>query len=281
MTLTKIKSILSEYHLSPLESLSQNFFIDKSLLQKMVRQLNIPKKSLVIEIGCGLGSLTEILVENNFNVVGFEIDRTLANILPDILGNPNNLTLYHQDILESEEYFQNIKSDYYVIANIPYNITGKIIRFLLSFDKKAKNIVLLVQKEVAFNLTNNDDKYSFQKLSISLYADVSKILNVPKECFYPKPKVDSAVIQITPNNKYDFIEDKEALLSFIKPLFQRKRKQLRSSIKSIYKIETSIIENMFRDLNVDSDIRPEDMSIENWYEVYNKSKEFIILASEI
>lgn len=271
MTLTKIRSILADYNLSPLESLSQNFFIDKNLLVSMLRQIDIPKESIVIEIGCGLGSLTEVLVENNLNVVGFEIDRILANILPGILGMPKNLKIYHQDILESQEYFQNIKYDYYVIANIPYNITGKIIRFLLSFDKKAKNIVLLVQKEVAFNLTNNDDKYSFQKLSISLYADVSKILNVPKECFYPKPKVDSAVIQITPNNKYDFIEDKEALLSFIKPLFQRKRKQLRSSLKSIYKIETLKIENIFRDLNIDSDIRPEDMGIDDWYWIYKKS----------
>ena len=274
MTLTKIRSILSEYNLSPLESLSQNFFIDKSLLVKMINQLNIPEKSLTIEIGCGLGSLTEVLLEKNFNVVGFELDKTLAKILPDILENPQNLTVYHQDILESKEYFQSIRSNYYVIANIPYNITGKIIRFLLSFDKKATKIALLVQKEVALNLTNIDQKYSFQKLSISLYADVTKILNVPKECFYPQPKVDSAVIQITPHNKYDFIKDKENLLAFIKPLFQRKRKQLKSSLKSIYKIDIAKIELIFSDLNIDYDIRPEDMSIENWYQIYKNTMSF-------
>lgn len=271
MTLTKIRSILSDYNIAPLESLSQNFFIDKSLLQKMIIKLQIPQNSLVIEIGCGLGSLTEVLVENNLDIVGFEIDQTLAKILPDILGNPQNFTLYHQDILKSAKYFQNINLDYYVIANIPYNITGKIIRFLLSFDKKANNIVLLVQKEVALNLTNNDTKYSFQKLSINLYADVQKILNVPKDCFYPKPKVDSAVIKITPHNKYDYIEDKEDLLAFIKPLSQRKRKQLRSSLKSIYKVENNKIESILRELNIDSDIRPEDINIDDWYKIYKET----------
>jgi len=272
MTLNKIRSILAEYNLSPLESLSQNFFIDKSLLQKIIRKLEIPQYALVLEIGCGLGSLTEVLVENNFNVVGFELDKTLAKILPDILGNPKNLTIYHQDILESQEYFQTIESNYYVIANIPYNITGKIIRFLLSFENKANTIALLVQKEVALNLTSIDSKYSFQKLSVNLYADVNKVLNVPKECFYPQPKVDSAVIQITPHNRYDFIKNKEDLLAFIKPLFQRKRKQLKSSLKSIYKIDIDTIESIFSDFNIDYDIRPEDMTIENWYYIYTKIK---------
>jgi 16S rRNA (adenine1518-N6/adenine1519-N6)-dimethyltransferase len=262
MTQSQIISILEEYKIKPLQSLSQNFFIDSKLLQKILNKINLPANSIILEIGPGLGSLTELLVQTQLPVIAIELDKTFAKILPKILDNPANLTVYHQDILKSQDLIDNIKTPYTVIANIPYHITGAIIRLLVDRDNPAESINLLIQKEVANNLLSYE-KSLFQ-LSVNIYADFKLLSHISKECFYPQPKVDSSFIQLIPHNRYAEY-NREEIIQLAKLAFQQKRKKISSSLK--HKLTQSIGEYSQNIQHLLS-LRPENLSIENWIELY-------------
>ena len=262
MTQSQIISILKEYQIKPLESLSQNFFIEKDLLIKIINKINISPDSTLLEIGPGLGSLTELLLQQKVPVIAVELDKTFASILPKILKNPDNLTVYHQDILKSQELIDTIQTPYTVVANIPYHITGAIIRLLVDRDNPAQSINLLIQKEVANNLLSYE-KSLFQ-LSVNIYADVKLLSHIAKECFYPKPKVDSSFIQLIPHNRYAK-HNREEIIQLAKLAFQQKRKKISSSLKP--KLTKTIGEYSSEIQNLLS-LRPENLTIDNWIELY-------------
>ena len=269
MTITTIKKLLEEYQIAPLDSLSQNFFIDRPLLEKMLNKANIQPGDTVVEIGPGLGSLTQALLERDCPVEAFEIDRTLAQILPKILGNPDNLIVRHKDIMEASLELSQIPQPYKVVANIPYHITGGIIRTLLSNTNRPASITLLIQQEVARKLTTDTSSYSLQRLSVEIYAYPTYLLTVPKGCFYPRPKVDSAVIQLTPHTLFDHI-DKEAVIQLAKTAFQYKRKQARSTLIKHTEFSESQLNHAFNSLELAYDIRPEQISLTEWVSLYNE-----------
>lgn len=268
MTTQEIKHILTTYHIAPLKSLSQNFFVDTPLLRKILTKLDIPSSDTVVEIGPGLGSLTEVLVKQYHSVLAFEIDQTMARILPEILDYPDNLTVYHQDILTAQEHL-HLSEPFQVIANVPYHITGAIIHTLLTLDHPPQSITLLLQEEVAINLIEPVPPYSFQRLSTDIYATAEGILRVPPEAFYPRPQVYSAVIRLHPHQEYAFC-DREAVLAFIKPIFQRKRKQVKSSLKKVHNLSPYLLDDLWSSLNLDPGIRPQDVSLDVWIEIYNR-----------
>lgn len=267
MTTQEIKSLLEQYQIAPLESLSQNFFVDRPLLDKMLNKAGIQSGDTVLEIGPGLGSLTQALLDRGCPVVAFELDKTLADTLPEILGNPEDLTVYHQDILDSDAQIAKIPAPYKVVANIPYHITGGIIRFLLTHPNRPESITLLIQKEVAEKLTTDSTSYSLQRLSVEIYSTISKILVVPKESFYPRPKIDSAVIYMEPHDMFiDF--DREAVVQFAKRIFQWKRKQVASTIKKVYQIPGEVTQEVLESLGLPVDVRPEQIGLSDWVALY-------------
>ena len=266
MTLTKIRSILEQYRLRPLESLSQNFFIDNNLLDKVLKSISMPPQATLLEIGPGLGSLTEKLLATSNPVIAIELDKTFASLLPEILNHPANLTVYHQDILKAQEVLDRLHQPYVVIANIPYHITGAIIRLLVERDNPAESINLLIQKEVAQKILSPEQ--SLFKLSIEIYANSKLLSTIPKECFYPQPKIDSTFIQLIPHDTYSQFP-REEIIQLAKLAFQQKRKKISSSLKP--KLTQSIgeysqnIQDLFNQ-------RPQDLSIENWIELYQGLK---------
>lgn len=264
MTQTQIISLLKEYQIKPLESLSQNFFIEKDLLIKIINKINISPDSTLLEIGPGLGSLTELLVQTQLPVIAIELDKTFAKILPEILDNPANLIVHHQDILKSQNIIDKINTPYTVIANIPYHITGAIIRLLVDRTNPAQSINLLIQKEVAQNILSQEQ--TLFKLSVNIYADVKLLSNIPKECFYPQPKVDSAFIQLIPHTKYSQYP-REKIIQLAKLAFQQKRKKLSTSLKP--KLTKTIGEYSQTIQNLLT-LRPENLTIENWIELYQE-----------
>lgn len=262
MTQSQIIKLLEQYKIKPLQSLSQNFFIDSQLLQKILNKIQLPANSSILEIGPGLGSLTELLLQTQLPVIAIELDKTFAKILPEILDNPTNLTVHHQDILKSQEIIDNINTPYTVIANIPYHITGAIIRLLVDRANPAQSINLLIQKEVAQNILSAEQ--TLFKLSVNIYAEAKLLANITKECFYPQPKVDSSFIQLLPHNKYiDY--NREAVIQLAKLAFQQKRKKLSSSLKP--KLTKTIGEYNPNIQNLLS-LRPENLTIDNWIELY-------------
>jgi 16S rRNA (adenine1518-N6/adenine1519-N6)-dimethyltransferase len=264
MTQSQIITLLEKYKIKPLQSLSQNFFIDSKLLQKILKKIQLPANSSILEIGPGLGSLTELLIQTQLPVIAIELDKTFAKILPEILDNPANLTIHHQDILKSKEIIDNIATPYTLIANIPYHITGAIIRLLVDRANPAQSINLLIQKEVAQNILSAEQ--TLFKLSVNIYAEAKLLANIPKECFYPQPKVDSSFIQLIPHNKYiDY--NREAVIQLAKLAFQQKRKKLSSSLKP--KLTKTIGEYTQNIQNLLT-LRPQNLNLENWIELYEE-----------
>ncbi len=251
------------------KSLGQHFLRSERALSKIVESGEIESKDLVLEIGPGQGALTEKLLPLAKKVIAVEKDDELYKELEEKFKKEislGKLKLVHGDILEFDTKDEELKkSDYKIIANIPYNITGAILKKFLSSPNQPKLMVLLVQKEVAKRITSKD-KESLLSLSVKVYGEPFYIEKVLAGSFIPRPKVDSAIILIDKISK-DFFKniDEETFFSTIKAGFSSKRKKLSSNLNIIYAKET--VSNVFKKLNLDPNTRAEDINISIWKEI--------------
>lgn len=254
------------------KSLGQNFLKSESALRMMCEAGDVNDKDIVVEIGPGKGALTEKLLERAFKVFAIEKDRDLIDILEEKFSKEiksKKLLLIKGDILDfdPEEYgLKEVK--YKIVANIPYNITGAIIRRFLAETTQPKTMVLLVQKEVAMRIVASDKKESILSLSVKAYGQPKYMMKVGKRFFSPAPKVDSAIIAINNISLNNFSNSKtseDLFFDIIKSGFAHKRKVLRKNLESI--LETEVIDEIFKNLNIDMKARAEDIPISKWLEV--------------
>lgn len=199
-----IREILSERNLAPRKSLGQNFLIDANIQQKIITAANVAQSDLVLEIGPGLGALTESLTELAGKVVAVEYDKGLYQILLEIFRNKTNIILLNQDFLDIDlpdllDAWPEEEYHYKVVANLPYYITTPVIFKLLESEIHWETMIFLVQKEVADRICARPGNKDYGALTVCLnfYGKPEKIMNVPKTVFYPAPQVDSTVIRIT------------------------------------------------------------------------------------
>jgi 16S rRNA (adenine1518-N6/adenine1519-N6)-dimethyltransferase len=249
----------------PKKSLGQNFLKSKMILNLMCQTAFLKKDDTVLEIGPGKGSLTEKILAEGVKTIAVEKDDGLFVFLKEKFEKEiknGQLTLEHQDILDFKT--DQIKNNYKIIANIPYYITGLIIKKFLSEKKQPEAMVLLVQKEVADRIVAKDSKESILSLSVKVYGEVKYIKKVSKKLFSPSPKVDSAIIHISNISKKNFPnkEIENRFFDVIKAGFLHKRKLLIRNLENIAPKEE--LQKVFSDLKIDSKIRPEDVSLEKW-----------------
>src|SRR3954462_6629269 len=207
-TPVRTKEILNKYGFSFKKSLGQNFLIDTNILKKIVEFAHITDDSGAIEIGPGIGALTEQLARTSKKVVAFEIDQRLLPILKDTLSPYPHVSIIHKDVLEAEvgevikEEFQGI-NDIMVVANLPYYVTTPIIMKLLEDQLPIRGIVCMLQKEVADRISAKPGTKEYGSLSIAIqyYTEAETVMIVPKTVFVPQPNVDSAVIRLTKREK--------------------------------------------------------------------------------
>ncbi len=223
---------------------------------------------IVIEIGPGKGVLTRALLASGAKVKAIEKDDRLIPILSGEFRKEiaaGQLELIHGDIMEMDidESVNKIPGTYKVIANIPYYITGALIRAFLSASKKPETMVLMVQKEVATRIVARDEKESLLALSVKVYATPEVVMNVARGNFFPIPNVDSAVIKLS-NIKNPFMDKKseEKFFEIIKAGFSQKRKKLSSNLTQIMSKEEVAV--AFEKLKLDPNMRAEDMKLEQW-----------------
>jgi 16S rRNA (adenine1518-N6/adenine1519-N6)-dimethyltransferase len=203
ITITEVKALLDSKRLAPLKSLGQNFLTDRHFLDKIVKTGDLSRADLVLEIGPGLGGLTERLAAAAGQVVAVEYDRGLFAVLQETMGDYANLTLINRDILTvdlQQTIVRRAAPNYKVIANLPYYITTPIIFKLLESQINWKVLIFLVQKEVAARIGAKPGTKEYGALTVMLnfYGPAEIISTVPKGVFYPAPQVDSAVIKLTP-----------------------------------------------------------------------------------
>lgn len=255
----------------PKKSLGQNFLKSENILNLMCQTSSIKEGEVVLEIGPGKGSLTKKILSSGALVIAIEKDDELFAFLKEKFNqeiDEGKLKLINQDILDWQT--DEVKTDYKIVANIPYNITGLIIKKFLSDKKLPKSMTLLVQKEVAERIVARNNKESILSLSVKAYGQVKYIKKVSKKLFNPSPKVDSAIINIFNISKNNFpqkeLENK--FFSLIKVGFSHKRKVLIKNLEIIAHKEK--LEKCFQELKIDIKIRPEDVPLDKWLELNKK-----------
>lgn len=255
----------------PKKSLGQNFLNSQRVISRIVESAELSQSDIVLEIGPGLGAITEKLLLSAGKVVAVEKDRELYAILEEkFKKNIQNkqFELIQGDIIELDPEIikKNKGFTYKIAANIPYNITGLIIRKFLTAPYQPKVMVLLVQKEVADRIVAHDKKESLLSLSVKAYGSVKKITNVARGNFNPPPRVDSAVIKIDSISREHFPkpELEELFFKIIHAGFAHKRKVLLKNLVDAHIADRKLLTEIFNKRNLLATIRSEDLTLEDW-----------------
>lgn len=270
MTKEEIKYLLQRYDIAPNKLRGQNFLLDEEVLDYIIMKAKVAKEDLVLEVGPGLGALTQKLAAKNAQVVAFEIEDNFLAPLDKIQKLNSNTEIIWQDILtlDSKQWqailAQKKFTHYKVVANIPYYLTGKFIQKFVSFDPVPDSLTLMLQKEVAERIEAKDDKMSMLSLAVKLYAKVEMLRLVPKKCFWPEPKVDSAVIHIFDIKKWAYPVEEKKTWQLIKRGYAKKRKKLVNNLLSDPNIEKKSLLEAFKKIGLDENIRAENLQALTW-----------------
>lgn len=257
-TPARTKAILDKYHLAAKKSLGQNFIVDTNILEKIVSTGKIDKHTTVIEVGPGIGALTEQIAKQAKEVIAFEIDDRLLPVLEDTLSPYDNVKIIHQDVLRAdlkafeEEYLKEAEQ-VVVIANLPYYVTTPIILGFLESSLPIDSMVLMMQKEVANRLSASPSTKAYGSLSIAVqyYMDAEVAFIVPKTVFTPQPNVESAVIRLSRKETPEVIvKDEAAFFKVARSAFVQRRKTLWNNLQAAFGKEPEIKEKLQQALEV-------------------------------
>ena len=279
-TPVRTKEILAKYGFSLKKSLGQNFLIDPNILRNIISHAGLSEKTGVIEIGPGIGALTEHLARSAGKVVAFEIDGRLLPVLEDTLSPYNNVTIVHQDILEADllqvmkDHFADYE-DVVVVANLPYYVTTPIIMKFLLGKVPVAGMVVMMQKEVADRITAVPGTKAYGSLSIAIqyYMDAEVAMIVPKTVFMPQPNVESAVLRLTRKETAPAkVIDEDFMFVVSRGSFVQRRKTILNNLQSSLpngKLKKEVILKAFEQIGMDPGRRGETLTIEEFANLSN------------
>ena len=265
--------VLQKYRFNFQKKFGQNFLIDTHVLDKIIDASGVTEDDFVLEIGPGIGTMTQYLCERAREVVAVEIDKNLIPILSDTLKNYSNVTVINEDILKldicklAEE--KNQGKPIKVVANLPYYITTPIIMGLFESHVPIDSITIMVQKEVAERMQEGpgSKEYGALSLAVQYYARPEIVANVPPNCFMPRPNVGSAVIRLTRHEKPPVeVEDEKLMFRIIRASFNQRRKTLANGLNNSPEIHLpkEVIQESIVSLGVPENIRGEALSLEQY-----------------
>ena len=295
MDIDEIKGILNKYDITPTKKKGQNFLVDTSVLDKMIEAARVDNKDIVLEIGPGLGILTERLAQKADKVLAIELDKKIAQVLKEnILPAHRNVTLIEGDVLSQKtfhkmiewlvhqkdnrlivnpkdesyrELLESFDGSYKLVANLPYQITSKVLRQFLESMPRPSQIVVMVQKEVAERMSAPPGKMSLLSLAVQAYCTPKIIAVVPSSAFFPEPAVNSAIIHCDltkPNEEYSKLSNAEQkwFWRLAKAGFSSRRKQLQNNLQRIIKNSTPI--EVLASLDLSEKSRAQELSVKDW-----------------
>ena len=246
------------------KSLGQNFIVNEGIIKKILDASEVGKDDIVLEIGPGTGLLTQALITRAKKLIAIEKDSSLVPILRDKFKN-YNVEIIEADILE---FVPELPADSYkVVGNIPYYLTSHLLRVILEQWPKPQNIVLTIQKEVAQRIMVKPPNMNLLALSVQYYTEPKIIARVSRGSFRPMPKVDSAVIKLTPR---DGVSTNLKLFNLIRAGFSQKRKLLLSNVSDHLSTNKETLRKTFQELNIPETSRAENLSLVQWQELLNK-----------
>ncbi|HPK53526.1 MAG TPA: 16S rRNA (adenine(1518)-N(6)/adenine(1519)-N(6))-dimethyltransferase RsmA [Smithellaceae bacterium] len=267
--MTSPKEIIMRYGIRPRKKLSQSFLLDQNIIRKIAAAAGITETDIVVEIGAGIGVLTAILAPACRKLIAVELDEKLVEVLQEKLAGYDNAEIYSGDILK---YDFNILSSSYnskikVIGNIPYGISSPLIFCLLTFRPVINEFILMLQKEVIDRLIADpgNKTYGIPSVLVQMFASVEKLFDVPAGCFYPRPKVESAVMRGTFRNKPQIeLTDEGLFTRLVKASFAQRRKMLINNLKHsalFANLEERSIKEILLKAGIDGQKRAENLSV--------------------
>ena len=269
---------IKKYQFTFQKKFGQNFLIDEHVISKIIAGANVTKDDFVLEIGPGIGTMTQYLAEAAREVAAVEIDKNLIPILGETLAEYDNVTVINQDILKLDiralALEKNEGKPIKVVANLPYYITTPIIMGLFESHVPIENITVMVQKEVADRMKEGpgSKEYGALSLAVQYYADPYLVANVPTNCFIPRPNVDSAVIRLTRHSEPVVSVDNENLMfKIIRASFNQRRKTLQNGLKNSELIQASKedIVDAIKEAGFPETVRGEALSLEEFARLSN------------
>lgn len=273
--------ILQKYNFTFQKRYGQNFLIDPHVLEKIIHEAGITEEDTVLEIGPGIGTMTQYLCENARQVIAVEIDESLIPILQDTLSEYNNVTVINEDILkldinkivEEKNQGKPIK----VVANLPYYITTPIIMGLFENKVNVESITIMVQKEVADRMQAKPGTKDYGALSLAVqyYSEAKIVANVPPNCFMPRPNVSSSVIRLTRHTTPPVVvSDEELLFKIIRASFNQRRKTLTNGLNNAAGLPFSKdqVAEALKQMNLKETIRGEALTLEQFGILTDKLK---------
>lgn len=272
-TKNKTIEILNRNGIFAKKKFGQNFLIDSNIVMKIVKTANITKETNVIEIGPGIGAMTEILAKEAGKVLCFEIDEDMVNILNEEIKNDNvkivNKDFLKVDLDEEMRYFIEPKN-IVVVSNLPYYITTPIIFKLLEYSKNIEKMVFMVQKEVSERLTAKPGSKEYGSLSvlIELNGTMKKEFNVSRNCFYPVPNVDSEIVSMEINKNDSALKNDPIFEKFIQNIFEMKRKTLANNICKKTNFSRDDLNKILQKLGLSESVRAESLSLNQISKIY-------------
>ena len=267
----KMQEKMNENNFGFKKKFGQNFIIDENIINGIVTKAEIDDETLVIEIGPGAGSLTNGIAKKAKNVLCYEIDTTLENMLKDNLKEYNNIEIIFGDFLNANVIEDIKKYSYkklYVVANLPYYITTPIILKLIEDKIMPDKIVVMVQKEVGdrFKAKPGTKDYSSLSVYLNYYFSITKLMDISRNVFMPRPNVDSIVVEFKKINNNIKLKDKDVFFKLVRDSFVQKRKTLRNNLKNY---DLNKIEEVLKKHNFDLSVRAEQLSIKIFAEISN------------
>lgn len=286
MTINEIKNLCREFGVKPTKGKGQNFLIDDQVLHQVVAAANLTAADNVLEVGPGLGILTEQLVKNCHKILAVELDQSLIFYLKKKFKDQKNLEILAGDILKikNQELADHLGSaKYKLVANIPYAITKPLIQKFLNYEPRPSEIVVLIQKEVAEKMAARPGKMSILAISVQLYGRPEIVKIVSRTSFYPEPKVDSAILRIKFYPDYLSPELSQILSASELENFQEKkfwqlakigfsspRKQLQNNLSNGLHLGNSETKNRLKKAGLAENCRAEDLGLADWAKLYQQ-----------
>ena len=268
-----IKDLLNKHQLRPLKRFGQNFLIDKRALKKMLAAAELTSQDTVLEIGPGIGTLTQELAKKASKVIAIEKDRNMVDILKETLKDFKNIEIIQADIRKWNPKYKIQNTKYKVVGNLPFYLTVSLVRKFLELPENSSPqvMVLGVQKEVGQRICAKPPHMSLLAVSVQFYATPEIISYVSKKSFWPQPKVDGAIIKIIPQPP--LIGDRDLFFKVVKAGFSQPRKQLINNLSKQLKIDRRKIQVWLLKNLVQPTQRAETLSIDDWL---NLTRTFVV-----
>ena len=258
------KKICNKYNIKPARSKGQNFLINENVYDEIIKSADLKKNDIVLEVGPGLGFLTEKILEKVKKVIAVELDDKLAEMLQHNISTTT--TIVNKNILDIDIKELGLKNNNYkIVANLPYNITSIFLRKFLSSEIKPTSMVLMLQKEVAERICAKPPKMSLLSVSVQFYANPKIIKNVSANCFWPKPKIDSSIIEIT-GTEQRHIQNENDFFKLVKKGFSSRRKMLKNNLENDY----HNIKDKLKKVNFNPKIRAQELSVNDWKKLFGE-----------